>query len=192
MDWFCPRCRTDQMSRSMTRTQLLVIFWTLILTMMLYPMLSMLAVQMYTALSSSYVAGHHSVLLINCPTEQTAKDIGRHIMEKRMAACVNILPRTSTITEAAQTKFFYGTNQHRAQTIETILPTFCIRFYWKGEIQDASEILLLVRTRTSMIQQLTDFVNAIHPYQTPEILSFPIQDGSHSYLKWIDDAVPDV
>ncbi|XP_053474639.1 protein CutA homolog [Ictalurus furcatus] len=162
MDWFCPRCRTDQMSRSMTRAQLVVIFWTLILTMMLYPVLSMLAVQLYTALSSSYVAGHHSVLLINCPTEQTAKDIGRHIMEKRMAACVNILPRTSTM------------------------------FYWKGEIQDASEILLLVRTRTSMIQQLTDFVNAIHPYQTPEILSFPIQDGSHSYLKWIDDAVPDV
>ncbi|XP_060768608.1 protein CutA homolog, partial [Neoarius graeffei] len=135
---------------------------TLILTMILYPVMSMLAIQMYTALSGSYAAGHHSVLLINCPTEQTAKDIGRYIMEKRMAASVNILPGTSTM------------------------------FYWKGEIQDSSEILLLVRTRSSMIQRLTDFIIAIHPYQTPEILSFPIQDGSHSYLNWIDDVVPDV
>lgn len=48
------------------------------LTMLLYPVMSMLAVQIYAALSGSYMAGHHSVLLINCPTEQTAKDIGRY------------------------------------------------------------------------------------------------------------------
>ncbi|KAK2816459.1 hypothetical protein Q7C36_022730 [Tachysurus vachellii] len=158
MDRFCP----DQMFKNISRARLVSIFWTLILTMMLYPVMSMLVVQIYTALSGSYLAGHHSILLINCPTEQTAKDIGRHIMQKRMAACVNILP-----------------------------PTFTM-FYWNGEIQDASEILLLVRTRTSMIQRLTEFVKSIHPYHTPEILSFPIQDGSDSYFKWIDHAVPDV
>lgn len=130
--------------------------------MLLYPVMSTLAVQIYAALSDSYLSGHHSVLLVNCPNEQIAKDVGRHIMEKRMAACVNILPFTSTM------------------------------FYWKGEIQEASEILLLVRTRTSMIQRLTETIKAIHPYQTPEIISFPIQDGSQSYLKWIDDAVQDV
>ncbi|XP_060718458.1 protein CutA homolog isoform X2 [Tachysurus vachellii] len=138
MDRFCP----DQMFKNISRARLVSIFWTLILTMMLYPVMSMLVVQIYTALSGSYLAGHHSILLINCPTEQTAKDIGR--------------------------------------------------FYWNGEIQDASEILLLVRTRTSMIQRLTEFVKSIHPYHTPEILSFPIQDGSDSYFKWIDHAVPDV
>ncbi|KAM9440414.1 protein CutA homolog [Clarias gariepinus] len=162
MDWFCPRWHTDQISHSTTRARVLVIFWTMILTMMLYPVMSMLAIQMYTALSGSYLAGHHSVLIINCPSEQTAKDIGRYIMEKRMAASVNILPRTSTM------------------------------FYWKGAIQESSETLLLVRTRTSVIQRLSDFVKTIHPYETPEIFSFPMQDGSHSYLKWIDDAVPDV
>ncbi|KAF5909092.1 protein CutA, partial [Clarias magur] len=101
---------------------------TMILTMMLYPVMSMLAIQMYTALSGGYLPGHHSVLIINCPTEQTAKDIGRYIMEKKMAASVNILPRTSTM------------------------------FYWKGAIQESSEILLLLRTRTSVIQRLSDFV----------------------------------
>ncbi|XP_076867322.1 protein CutA homolog isoform X2 [Brachyhypopomus gauderio] len=87
---------------------------------------------------------------------------GGHIMEKRMAACVNILPRTSTM------------------------------YYWKGEIQDTSEILLLVRTRTSVIQKLTDYVKTIHPYDIPEILSFPVEGGSLSYLKWMDEAVPEV
>ncbi|KAI5089401.1 protein CutA-like precursor, partial [Silurus meridionalis] len=135
---------------------------SVILSMLLYPVISMLAVQLYTELSGSYAAGHHSVLLINCPTEQTARDVARYIMEKRMAACVNILPRTSTM------------------------------YYWKGEIQDSSEILLLVRTRTSMIPRLTDLIKTVHPYQTPEILSLPIQDGSLSYMKWIDDAVPNV
>ncbi|XP_047665020.1 protein CutA homolog isoform X4 [Tachysurus fulvidraco] len=113
MDRFCP----DQMSKNITRARSVTIFWTLILTMMLYPVMSMLVVQMYTALTGRYLAGHHSVLLINCPTEQIAKDIGR--------------------------------------------------FYWNGEIQDASEILLLVRTRTSMIQRLTESVNLcvhLEPY----------------------------
>ena len=48
------------------------------LTITLYPMLRMLGVQLHAALSGSYVAGHHSILLINCPTEQVAKDIGRY------------------------------------------------------------------------------------------------------------------
>ncbi|XP_047665019.1 protein CutA homolog isoform X2 [Tachysurus fulvidraco] len=133
MDRFCP----DQMSKNITRARSVTIFWTLILTMMLYPVMSMLVVQMYTALTGRYLAGHHSVLLINCPTEQIAKDIGRHLMQKKMAACVTILP-----------------------------PTFTM-FYWNGEIQDASEILLLVRTRTSMIQRLTESVNLcvhLEPY----------------------------
>ncbi|KAI4897619.1 hypothetical protein NFI96_030291 [Prochilodus magdalenae] len=154
------RCHKDTMSKS----RLSLILGTVALTIMLYPVLKMLGLQLCAALSGSYVAGHHSILLINCPTEQTAKDIGSvlHIMEKRMAACLNILPRTSTM------------------------------YYWKGEIRDTSEILLLVRTRTSLIQALTEFVIAMHPYEIPEIISFPIEDGSLSYLRWMDVAVPEI
>ncbi|XP_046695692.1 protein CutA homolog isoform X2 [Silurus meridionalis] len=100
MDWFYSRCHPDHVSRGMNRHRL-VIFWSVILSMLLYPVISMLAVQLYTELSGSYAAGHHSVLLINCPTEQTARDVARYIMEKRMAACVNILPRTSTMNPAS-------------------------------------------------------------------------------------------
>ncbi|XP_066516949.1 protein CutA homolog [Hoplias malabaricus] len=154
--------RKDTMAQSLLKSRVLLILGTVFLTITLFPVVRMLALQLYSAMSGSYIAGHHSVLLINCPTEQVAKDIGRHLMEKRMAACVNILPRTSTM------------------------------YYWKGEIQDASEILLLVRTRTSLIWKIIESVTAVHPYETPEILSFPIEDGSLTYLKWIDVAVPEL
>ncbi|XP_070990610.1 protein CutA homolog isoform X2 [Oncorhynchus clarkii lewisi] len=85
----------------------------------------------------------------------------RALMERRMAACINILPRTSTM------------------------------YYWKGEVQDATEILMFVKTRTSKIQRVTDFVKSVHPYETPEVLSFPVEDGSLPYMKWMDEAVPD-
>ncbi|XP_068191082.1 protein CutA homolog isoform X3 [Antennarius striatus] len=82
-------------------------------------------------------------------------------MEKRLAASINILSRTSTM------------------------------YYWKGEIQDASEILMLVKTKTSQIQRVIDYVRSFHPYANPEVLSFPVEEGSLSYMKWMDEAVPD-
>ncbi|XP_078811604.1 protein CutA homolog isoform X3 [Oryzias latipes] len=85
----------------------------------------------------------------------------RGVMEHRLAASVNILYRTSTM------------------------------YYWKSEIQDATEILMLVKTRSSKIQQVVNYVRSVHPYGTPEILSFPVEDGSLDYMKWIDEAVPD-
>ncbi|XP_030635819.1 protein CutA homolog [Chanos chanos] len=161
MDWFYQRCYKDSRSQTLSRSGIMVICGTLLLALSLYPVLRALGAQIHSALTGSYVAGHHSILLINCPTEQAAKDIGRGIMEKRMAACVNILPRTVTM------------------------------YFWKGEIQDASEILLLVRTRSSLIQRLMDYVKSVHPYEIPEVLSFPVEDGSLSYMKWMDDAVPE-
>ncbi|XP_016348824.1 protein CutA homolog [Sinocyclocheilus anshuiensis] len=118
------------MFSAVPRTGYVVFCVILVLTCSLYPVLKTLCVQIHSAVTGSYVAGYHSVLLVNCPTEQTARDIGRSIMEKRLAACVNIFPRTTTI--------------------------------------------------------------AVHPYDIPEIISFPIDDGSQHYLKWMEDAVTDI
>ncbi|XP_063744965.1 protein CutA homolog isoform X3 [Eleginops maclovinus] len=65
------------------------------------------------------------------------------------------------------------------------------RYYWKGEIQDASEVLMLVKTKTSRIQQVIDFVRSVHPYDNPEVLSLLVEDGSLAYMKWMDEAIPD-
>ncbi|XP_051958362.1 protein CutA homolog isoform X2 [Xyrauchen texanus] len=130
------------MTLAFPRSGFVVMCGIVVLTLALYPMLRTLVVQIHSAVTGSYVTGYHSVLLINCPTEQIARDVGR--------------------------------------------------YYWKGEIREASEILLLVRTRTSLIQRLMAYVKAVHPYDIPEIISFPIEDGSLHYLKWIEDAVTDI
>ncbi|XP_050966774.1 protein CutA homolog [Labeo rohita] len=150
------------MSSAVHRSGFVVVCVIFVLTCALYPVLKTLCVHIHSAVTGSYVAGYHSVLLVNCPTEQTAKDIGRSIMEKRLAACVNIFPRATTM------------------------------YYWKGEIRDTSEILLLLRTRTSLVQRLVAYIKAVHPYDIPEIISFPIDDGSQHYMKWMEDAVTDI
>ncbi|TNM92207.1 hypothetical protein fugu_019219 [Takifugu bimaculatus] len=156
MEWLSQRCQKEAALRSVILSCLL-----LVLSVSLYPGLWAIGVQLHSVFTGSYVPGHHSVLLVNSPNEQAAKDIGRAIMERRLAASVNILSRTSTM------------------------------YYWKGEIQDASEILMLVKTKTSRIQQVTDYVRSFHPYANPEVLSFAVQDGSLSYMRWMDEAVPD-
>ncbi|XP_064165539.1 protein CutA homolog [Anguilla rostrata] len=161
MDWLYQRCHRESINQSFFRPGFLIICLGMLLTLVMYPALRTLGFQLHSALTGSYMSGHHSVILINCPNEQAAKDISRAIMERRLAACVNIFPKSYTM------------------------------YYWKGEIQDATEILLMAKTRTSKIQRLKDFVKSIHPYDVPEILSFPVEDGSLSYMKWIDDAVPD-
>ncbi|KAK9532358.1 hypothetical protein VZT92_009745 [Zoarces viviparus] len=160
MEWLLRRVK-EAVFLSACRSVLLMSCLLLVLSVSMYPGLWSIGVQLHSALTGSYVPGHHSVLLINSPTEEAAKDIGRAIMERRLAASINILSRTSTM------------------------------YYWKGEIQHASEVLMLVKTKTSRIQHVVDFVRSVHPYANPEVLSFPVEDGSLAYVKWMDEAIPD-
>ncbi|XP_068191080.1 protein CutA homolog isoform X1 [Antennarius striatus] len=161
MECLLRRCHQEAGFSSVFRSVLITVCLILVLCVSLYPGLWSIGVRLHSAWTGSFVPGHHSILLLNSPTEQAAKDIGRAIMEKRLAASINILSRTSTM------------------------------YYWKGEIQDASEILMLVKTKTSQIQRVIDYVRSFHPYANPEVLSFPVEEGSLSYMKWMDEAVPD-
>ncbi|XP_030392005.1 protein CutA homolog isoform X2 [Gopherus evgoodei] len=99
------------------------------LSLLMYPVLKSLGLQLHSAVTGSYISGTHSIAFINCPNEQVAKDIARAIMDKKLAACVNILPKASSM------------------------------YFWKGEIEEATEILLLVKTRTSKISELSDYIS---------------------------------
>ncbi|KAM9735450.1 protein CutA homolog isoform 2-T2 [Menidia menidia] len=142
------RCHKEALSTSAFRSVLLI-------------SCSSIGVQLHALFTGRYVPGYYSILLINSPNEQAAKDISRAVMERRLAASINIHSRTSTM------------------------------YYWKGEIQDASEFLMLVKTKTSKIQQVVDYVRSVHPYANPEVLSFSVEDGSLAYMKWMDEAIPD-
>ncbi|XP_013875954.1 protein CutA homolog isoform X2 [Austrofundulus limnaeus] len=115
------RCHREAFLNSAFRSVLLITSLFLVLTVSVYPGLRSLAVQLHAVLTGSYTPGHHSVLIINSPSEQIAKDIGRAVMEKRLAAGVNIFPKTSTM------------------------------YYWKGEIQDATETLILITFISALI-----------------------------------------
>ncbi|NXT07769.1 CUTA protein, partial [Prunella fulvescens] len=132
----------------------------LTLLVLVYPLLRGAALRLHSAVTGSYVPGTHSIAFVACLNEQIARDIARAIMDKRLAAYVNILPKSSAL------------------------------YFWKGELEESTEILLLVKTRTSKIGELSNYIRSIHPFEIPEIISLPIDQGNPGYLKWIEENVP--
>ncbi|NWS06840.1 CUTA protein, partial [Motacilla alba] len=132
----------------------------LTLLVLVSPLLRGLAVQLHSAVTGSYVPGTHSIAFVTCLNEHIARDIARAIMDKRLAAGVNILPKSSAL------------------------------YFWKGELEESTEILLLVKTRTSKIGELSNYVRSIHPFEIPEIISLPIEQGNPGYLRWMEENVP--
>ncbi|ACO04167.1 MAG TPA: divalent-cation tolerance protein CutA [Persephonella sp.] len=99
------------------------------------------------------------VVFITVPDSKTANNIAKKLVEEKLAACVNIVKDINSI------------------------------YYWKGNIENDDELLLIVKTRLEIFEKLTDFVKKIHPYTVPEVIALPIIAGSDSYLKWIDDTL---
>ncbi|RXG69703.1 Protein CutA-like protein [Armadillidium vulgare] len=65
------------------------------------------------------------------------------------------------------------------------------RYEWKGEINNDEEVLMMIKTRTSRLEELTEFVRKNHPYEVCEVISTPIAQGNKPYLDWISEVVPD-
>ncbi len=99
------------------------------------------------------------VVLSTCETEEQARAIARGLVEKRLAACVNILAGAQSI------------------------------YRWKGEVEEAAELLLIIKSRRDLFPALRLELARLHSYEVPEIVAFPIVDGSEEYLSWLDHAV---
>ncbi len=61
------------------------------------------------------------------------------------------------------------------------------RYWWHGSVEQAEEWLVLLKTRSELATRVIDAVVDGHPYETPEVVAFPILAGSVSYLGWIDE-----
>lgn len=59
-------------------------------------------------------------------------------------------------------------------------------YHWQGAIEQADEQRCLLKTRRALFPELSAFIRAHHPYQVPEIVVTPIEDGSADYLDWLD------
>ncbi|KAM9218036.1 protein CutA [Leptosomus discolor] len=160
MEWLSQRCPLQPAAQGCPRPGRGTLLLVVTLSLLMYPVLRSLALQLHAAVTGGYVSGTHSIAFINCLNEQIAKDIARAIMDKKLAAYVTILPKSSAL------------------------------YFWKGELEESTEILLLVKTRTSKIGELSNYVRSIHPFEIPEIISLPIDQGNPLYLKWVEENVP--
>jgi periplasmic divalent cation tolerance protein len=98
------------------------------------------------------------VVFITTPSIETGEQIARLLVERKLAACVNILPAMQSV------------------------------YRWEGKVERAQETLLIVKTRAEIFEsQLLAAVTEAHPYQVPEIIALPIQAGLPAYLSWIDE-----
>jgi periplasmic divalent cation tolerance protein len=59
-------------------------------------------------------------------------------------------------------------------------------YRWKGKVERAEELLLLIKTRRPLFDQLRAAIERLHPYELPEVIALPIADGLGAYLDWID------
>ncbi|XP_032265919.1 protein CutA isoform X1 [Halichoerus grypus] len=114
------------------------------------------------ASSSGYVPGSVSAAFVTCPNEKVAKEIARAVVEKRLAACVNLIPQITSIYE------------------------------WKGKIEEDNEVLMMIKTRSSMVPALTDFVRSVHPYEVAEVIALPVEQGNAPYLHWVHQVTESV
>ena len=96
------------------------------------------------------------VVFITTGNAAEAEKIAHILVSRRMGACVNILPQVDS------------------------------RFWWEGKIESANESLLIVKTKASLLDELTRLVKENHSYEVPEIITLPIVGGNQDYLKWID------
>ena len=99
------------------------------------------------------------VVLITAASRRECKKIAKHLIEAKLAACVNI-----------------------TQGIESV-------YRWEGKIANDKEFLMLIKTTRELFEEIKHAVAQIHSYHTPEIICLPIIDGSRNYLDWVGNSV---
>lgn len=99
------------------------------------------------------------IVFSTAPNKKIAAKIAHSLVRRKMAACVNILPGVESC------------------------------FWWKGKIDKASEVLLVIKTFRSRFRTLCSVLRALHPYKVPEIIGAPLVEGSKSYLEWMQHSL---
>ncbi|MGH9546541.1 MAG: divalent-cation tolerance protein CutA [Terriglobales bacterium] len=99
------------------------------------------------------------LVLTTAGSKDEARKIGRALVERVLAACVNIVPQVESI------------------------------YRWEGEIEEAEEWLLIVKTTRGAFERVRDAITDLHSYDLPECISVSIDEGNLEYLSWIGQSV---
>jgi periplasmic divalent cation tolerance protein len=98
------------------------------------------------------------MIYVTVPTKQIGRTIAHTLCTEKLAACTNIIPGLESI------------------------------YFWDNKVNTDEELLLLIKTRASLVPELTRRVKEMHPYDECEVVAVPVVGGSGSYLKWVRDS----
>ncbi len=93
---------------------------------------------------------------ITTETRKEALEIARSLVASRLAACANVLPSITSV------------------------------FWWDGAVKEGAEAALIVKTRTELVDRLTEHVRALHSYHCPCVVAWSLETGNASFLAWIE------
>ena len=97
------------------------------------------------------------IIFITASSAEEAENIATALVEEKLVACVNIIPQIKSI------------------------------YWWEGKVCKDNEVMLVSKTKRYLFTTLMDRVKSLHSYEVPEIISFPISEGSTEYLSWIEN-----
>jgi len=97
-----------------------------------------------------------NLIYITTGSMDEAKTIGKELVSGRLAACVNIIDNMNSM------------------------------YWWDGKIQDDREVIIIAKTKESLVPELIEKVKSIHSYDCPCIVSLPISDGNKAFLEWVE------
>lgn len=99
------------------------------------------------------------IVLSTAGSENEARKIARQLVERRLAACVNIVPRIEST------------------------------YRWQGKVESNQEWLLLIKTSADLFDSVRNAIRELHSYELPECIAITIEHGSSEYLDWIEQSL---
>lgn len=99
------------------------------------------------------------VIFITAGNKQEAQKIAQALIKLHLAACVNIIAKVNSV------------------------------FFWKSKVDQAKEVLLMVKSKKNKLPKIIKLVKSLHSYQVPEIIALPVIGGDKPYLRWMDASV---
>jgi periplasmic divalent cation tolerance protein len=99
-----------------------------------------------------------TISFVACKDRRQATAIAKTLVREKLAACVNVVPGIASI------------------------------YRWEGKVEEAREVLLLIKSRAALSKRLAARVKALHSYSVPEVVTIAIASGNPDYLRWVRES----